>query len=471
MPEDRHPPMVNDDRVNGEPQREALGTSEAQLLNALKVARAGHWQYDIQGDRFTFNDQFYSIFGTTAQAVGGYTMTSAEYMKRFVHPDDAALVRQAIQKSIETTDPTYSDELGHRALFADGREGYILARWFSVKDARGRTIMTYGVNRDITDLKRNEQRVTESEGQFKSLVEQQVAGIVIVRYDGSLAYVNPRFAGMLGYETKEVIGQPLLSFIAERDRNTIMDRTRARFAGQSDKAPSAFAIRTRAGTLVDVLGQSTLATWQGHPALIGVVIDYSEHKQAERAMQQAIEALAGTVELRDPYTAGHQRRVSRLACAIAHKLGMPESQIAGLQLASAVHDIGKVLVPAEILAKPGKLTDIEYQMIQQHAEAGYDILKGVEFPWPVAQIILQHHERLDGSGYPRGLARDAILQEAKVLTVADVLDAMMTRRPYREGLGLEAALREIETGKGKLYDPAAVDACVSLFRQKAFSFE
>jgi PAS domain-containing protein len=105
MPEDRHPPMVNDDRVNGEPQREALGTSEAQLLNALKVARAGHWQYDIQGDRFTFNDQFYSIFGTTAQAVGGYTMTSAEYMKRFVHPDDAALVRQAIQKSIETTDP------------------------------------------------------------------------------------------------------------------------------------------------------------------------------------------------------------------------------------------------------------------------------------------------------------------------------------------------------------------------------
>ena len=398
-------------------------------------------------------------------------MTSAEYMKRFVHPDDAALVRQAIQRSIETTDPTYSDELAHRALFADGREGYILARWFSVKDARGRTIMTYGVNRDITDLKRYEQRATESEGQFKSLVEQQVAGIVVVRYDGSLAYVNPRFASMLGYETKEVIGQPLLSFIAERDRNTIKDRTRARFAGQSDKAPSAFAIRSRAGTLIDVLGQSTLATWQGHPALIGVVIDYSEHKQAERAMQQAIEALAATVELRDPYTAGHQRRVSRLACAIAHKLGMPESQIAGLELASAVHDIGKVLVPAEILAKPGELTDIEYQMIQQHAEAGYDILKGVEFPWPVAQFILQHHERLDGSGYPRGLARDAILQEAKVLAVADVIDAMMTRRPYREGLGLEAALREIETGKGKLYDPAAVGACVSLFRQDAFSFE
>jgi PAS domain S-box-containing protein len=461
----------SDDRVNDEPRRESLGTSDAQLLNALKVARAGHWQYDIPGDRFTFNDQFYSIFGTTAQAVGGYTMTSAEYMKRFVHPDDAALVRRAIKESIETTDPTYGAELAHRALFADGREGYILARWFSVKDARGRTIMTYGVNRDITDLKRYEQRATESEGQFKSLVEQQVAGIVILRYDGNVAYVNRRFAGMLGYAVNEVIGQPFLSFIADRDRDTILDRTRRRFAGQGDPTPSTCAVRRRDGTPLDVLAQSTLATWQGRPALIGVLIDYSEHKQAERAMQQAIEALAGTVELRDPYTAGHQRRVSRLACAIARELRMPESQIAGLRLVSAVHDIGKVLVPTEILSKPGKLTDIEYQMVQQHAEAGYNILKGVEFPWPVAQTVLQHHERLNGSGYPRGLGGEAILAEAKVLAVADVVDSMMARRPYHEKLGIDAALHEIEAGKGKLYDPAAVDACILLFRQKAFSFE
>ena len=140
-------------------------------------------------------------------------------------------------------------------------------------------------------------------------------------------------------------------------------------------------------------------------------------------MQQTIEALAGTVELRDPYTAGHQRRVSRLACAIARELRMPETQIDGLRLASAVHDIGKVLVPAEILSKPGKLTDIEYQMVQQHAEAGYNLLKGVEFPWPVAQTVLQHHERLNGSGYPRGLGGEAILAEAKVLAVADVVDS------------------------------------------------
>ena len=220
-----------------------------------------------------------------------------------------------------------------------------------------------------------------------------------------------------------------------------------------------------------MLAQSTLATWQGRPALIGVLIDYSEHKQAQRAMQQTIEALAGTVELRDPYTAGHQRRVSRLACAIARELRMPETQIDGLRLASAVHDIGKVLVPAEILSKPGKLTDIEYQMVQQHAEAGYNLLKGVEFPWPVAQTVLQHHERLNGSGYPRGLGGEAILAEAKVLAVADVVDSMTARRPYREKLGIDAALHEIEAGKGKLYDPAAVDACILLFRQKAFSFE
>jgi putative two-component system response regulator len=202
-----------------------------------------------------------------------------------------------------------------------------------------------------------------------------------------------------------------------------------------------------------------------------VLIDYSEHKQAQRAMQQTIEALAGTVELRDPYTAGHQRRVSRLACAIARELRMPETQIDGLRLASAVHDIGKVLVPAEILSKPGKLTDIEYQMVQQHAEAGYNLLKGVEFPWPVAQTVLQHHERLNGSGYPRGLGGEAVLAEAKVLAVADVVDSMMARRPYREKLGIDAALHEIEAGKGQLYDPATVDACILLFRQKAFRFE
>ncbi len=443
----------------------ALGASDAQLLNALKLARAGAWQYEVEPDRFTFNEQFYSIYHTSAQAIGGYTMRSAEYINRFVHPDDAALVRRVIERAIATDNPALSDELEHRALFGDGSVGYVLVRWFLIKDTSGRTTMTCGINRDITELRHVEQRAVETELQFKRLVEQQVAGIVILRQDGSLGYVNPRFAAMLGYSARDVTGQPMAAFLAERDNSRMTARIRALLTGEAQSAPNRFAIRTRSGDILDVLGQAATVTWDGKPALICVIIDHSEQRRIERAMQHTIEALGGMVELRDPYTAGHQRRVAKLACAIAEKLEMTESQIDGLRVASAVHDIGKIQVPSEILNKPGPLSAVEYQIVQQHAEAGFSILKGIEFPWPVAEVVLQHHERLEGSGYPRGLTGDAILPEAKVLAVADVVDSMTAHRPYREQRGLKAALEEIESQKGKLYDPAAVDTCVSLLRE------
>jgi PAS domain S-box-containing protein/putative nucleotidyltransferase with HDIG domain len=184
-------------------------------------------------------------------------------------------------------------------------------------------------------------------------------------------------------------------------------------------------------------------------------------------LEVTVEALASTVERRDPYTAGHQRQVSEIATAVARRMGLPESTIDGLRLASIIHDVGKVQVPAEILSRPGRLTPIEFALIKEHAQIGHDIVKDIDFPWPVANIVLQHHERLDGSGYPNGLKADEILIEAKILAVADVLDAMMSHRPYRAALGLDAALAEIEAGKGTLYDPAAVDASVSLFREGA----
>ena len=309
----------------------------------------------------------------------------------------------------------------------------------------------------------------EGEAQFRSLAEQQVAGIIIMREDGSLAYVNPRFANMLGYEPSDVIGRSIFDFVAEPHKKTVADRTRERLVGQQGVKPTDFAIHRRDGALVDVVGQTTLATWQGRPALIGVVIDDSERKRAD--------VLCGRRSKHSPAwwncatrIGRASRRVSKLAGAIARNVGMPESQIEGLVLASAIHDVGKIQVPTNILSKPGELTDLEFQLMQRHVQAGYDILKGVEFPWPVAQTVLQHHERIDGSGYPHGLKADAILLEAKILAVADVVNSIMSRRPYREGLGLEAALDEIERGRGKLYDPAVVEACTSLFRQKAFSF-
>src|SRR5512141_2465621 len=159
---------------------------------------------------------------------------------------------------------------------------------------------------------------------------------------------------------------------------------------------------------------------------------------------ESISAIAATVEMRDPYTAGHQRRVAKLASAIAREIGLPENQIEGLYLASVVHDVGKIRIPAEVLSNPGKLSNIEFSLIKLHPQAGYDILKEVDFPWPIAQFVLQHHERLDGSGYPQGLKGDAILLEARIISVADVIEAMASHRPYRPALGIDAALQESE---------------------------
>jgi PAS domain S-box-containing protein len=194
-------------------------------------------------------------------------------------------------------------------------------------------------------------------------------------------------------------------------------------------------------------------------------------KRWRASLVATVGAIANTVELRDPYTAGHQQRVARLAVAMARAMALPEHRIQGLYLAGIIHDVGKIDIPSDILNKPGKLSKLQYQLIQGHAEAGYNIVKGVDFPWPIAQMVLQHHERLDGSGYPQGIKGEAILPEARILAVADVVEAMMSHRPYRAALGIDDALAEIERGRGRLFDPEAVDACITLFRHKGFAFE
>jgi putative two-component system response regulator len=190
-----------------------------------------------------------------------------------------------------------------------------------------------------------------------------------------------------------------------------------------------------------------------------------------RTLGATIQVMASTVEARDPYTAGHQRRVADLACAIATEMGLSKDQTEGIRMAAVIHDIGKITVPAEILSKPGRLNDLEFNLIKMHPQAGYDILKRVEFPWPIAQIVFQHHERLDGSGYPQGLSGGDILLEAKILAVADVVEAMASHRPYRPARGIDQALEEISQNRGVLYDPEVVDACLKVFTEKGFEFE
>ncbi|MBZ0094845.1 MAG: HD domain-containing protein [Sulfuricella sp.] len=191
-------------------------------------------------------------------------------------------------------------------------------------------------------------------------------------------------------------------------------------------------------------------------------------EKLELSLDHAVTAIAATVEMRDPYTAGHQHRVALLAVAIAQEMGLDESRVEGLRMAGVVHDIGKIHVPAEILSNPGKLTEAEFEIIKTHPQAGWEILKGIDFPWPVADIVWQHHEKLDGSGYPRGLKGDELLLETRILTVADVVEAMASHRPYRPGFGVFPALQEISRQKGKFYDVEVVGACLRVFMERNY---
>jgi PAS domain S-box-containing protein/putative nucleotidyltransferase with HDIG domain len=333
---------------------EAIRTSEAQLSNALRIAHAGHWEYDVDSDTFTFNDNFYQIFRMNVEEVGGYKMSSAEYARRFCHPDDMHLVRKETEAAIKTPDPDYHRELEHRILYSNGEVGYIAVRFFVVKDSEGRTVKTCGVNQDITERKRTEESLRQNEARLR------------------------------------------------------------------------------------------------------------------QSMREAISSLSSAIEMRDPYTAGHQAQVTKLAVAIGREIGLAEESIEALQIASMVHDIGKLGIPAEILSKPTKLTQIENELVKTHVEIGFKILDKIEFPWPIAKIVHQHHERIDGSGYPMGVPNGDILLEARIMAVADVVEAMTSHRPYRPALGLEKALEEIATNAGRLYDKDVVNACIRLFCQKEF---
>jgi putative nucleotidyltransferase with HDIG domain len=241
-----------------------------------------------------------------------------------------------------------------------------------------------------------------------------------------------------------------------------------------------------------LLGVINLYVEAGHPfsqkeeELLGAISDILAHMSTRKIAEEKLEntvnqlrqnlgaiiqAMSATVEYRDPYTAGHQRRVADLARAIADEMGLPREKVEGIRMAGNIHDVGKIAVPSEILSKPGQLNPLEYEMVKTHSQVGYDILKNIDFPWPIAEIVRQHHERLDGSGYPSGLAGNEILLEARVLAVADVVEAMASHRPYRPSRGLDIALDEITSKKGILYDPEVVEACQKLFLEKGFKFK
>lgn len=319
----------------------------------------------------------------------------------------------------------------------------------------------------------------ESEARFRGLVEQSIAGTYIIQ-DGKLAYVNPRYAEILGYDSAdEMINRDPLSIVAEVDRDTVAEHMRQRIEGSVPSATYTYTALRKDSSVVRVGVHTTRATHLGRPAIIGLLQDISEKERAEQQIRQYIAELEGAFmstvevattlsEMRDPYTVGHERRVAELAVAIGAELGFDARRQEGLRVAGYLHDVGKIAIPAEILSKPTKLSALEYQMIQGHPQSSYDVLKGVKFPWPVAEIARQHHERMDGSGYPQGLKGEAILLEARIMAVADVVEAMSSHRPYRPGFGIDKALAEIERGRRTVYDADAASACLRLFREEGY---
>ena len=394
-----------------------------------------------------------------------------------MNAEDRPRLLEAIREAVQTGEP---QEAEFRARMKDGEERWFRVRGQRTADATAEHPRLAGTFEDIHARKQAELEVLESEHRFRALIEQSISGIYVIQ-DGRFAYVNPRFAEILGYgHPDEIVGREVASVVDEHDRATVVENLRRRFTGEATSIAYTLTALRKDGSPVELGVHGSIARYKGAPAVIGLAQDVTDKERAQReirgyiarlesAVQSTIEVVSTIGELRDPYTHGHERRVGEVAAAIAAEMGLDPSHVEGIRVAGYLHDVGKIAVPAEILAKPSRLSKAEFELVKQHAQQSYDILKGVDFPWPVADAAWQHHERLDGSGYPQGLKDGSIILEARVLGVADVVEAMASHRPYRPGIGIEAALAEIEKNRGRLYDPDVADACLRLFREKGYS--
>lgn len=334
---------------------------------------------------------------------------------------------------------------------------------------------------DITDRKRTEEALKDSEHKYRLVVENAGESILIAQ-DGMLKYANPITSDILGYSIEELISKPFIEFIHPDDRQKMRAAHIGRMKGEEPQPVRQFKVICKDGSVRWADSSAVPIEWMEKPATLNFMTDITKRKKAEEELDKSfarlrdtleatVRAIAVTVETRDPYTAGHQRRVADLSRAIAKEMGLTADQIEGVHMAGLIHDLGKIAVPTEILSKPARLTELEFELIKTHALAGHEILKDIGFPWPIARMILEHHERMDGSGYPGGLAGDCLLLESRILSVADVVESMASHRPYRPAIGFESALHEIEKNRGILYDDAVVDACLRLIREKRFHFQ
>ena len=320
------------------------------------------------------------------------------------------------------------------------------------------------------------------EAKYQAMLESVDSHITLVDRNSMILWANEKAREIFG---RDIVGKSCCEALYGNkqlcgDESSCM--TRQAFKKGNTVKRHSMKMKTRNGSDRYFEGTARVVSWDNNGApsvVVKIYKDITDRRLAEKELKDSmkmlrknlagtIQAIARTVETRDAYTAGHQRRATEVARAIAFEMGLSKQVIDGIRMAGVIHDLGKISVPAEILSKPGKLSDSEFSLIKQHPQAGYEILKGIDFKWPVADIVLQHHERLDGSGYPYNLQKDDILPEARILGVADVIEAMASHRPYRPALGIDDAFEEITMNSGTLYDPDVVDASINLFTTKGY---
>jgi PAS domain S-box-containing protein len=365
----------------------------------------------------------------------------------------------------------------------DGSKMWLRTSKTPLHDRTGHVIGILGTYEDITEQKRAEEKLLQSEAKYRSLVENAQEGIYQSTREGRHVTLNPAFAHMLGYDSPEEV-MATITNIAKQLYVYPQDREKLLVLVEENGSVTDFETEfyRKDGSRIWVsINMHAVRDDQGCILYYqGIDQDITERKKIEAERQENIErlrkslgatinAMAVTVETRDPYTAGHQRRVADLAHAIAVEMNLKSEQIDGVRMASMIHDIGKISIPSEILTKPTQLTNLEFNLIKTHPISGYNILKDIELPWPIARIVLEHHERIDGSGYPNGLKGEQILLASRIIAIADVVEAISSHRPYRAAHGIDAGLDEITKNRGILYDPDLVDACLRLFREKNYN--
>lgn len=451
---------------------EALAASEERYRVIVETANEAIWLLDENMIISYVNPKMAQMLGYAPEQIVGespLTFMDAEWQKSSL-------------EYLEQRRKGVSDRHEGRLQRKDGTRIDILVSATPLLDTSGRYKGQVSIYLDITERKRAEEAIQESENRFRTVFENSPTGISIAR-DGITLLVNQACLRLFGYDAvSELEGTSWLDRIAPHCRDEMAERSGLMGQGKHISSGLETAGLKKDGSLLPLYAEVADIEFPEGKAQAVFFTDITQVKEAEEetkrnleklasALEKTIHVAASVIEKKDPYTAGHQRRAADLAFAIATEMGLPEPHAYGIKLAGIVHDIGKIAAPGEILTAPRHLTSAEFGLIRTHPEVGYDILRGLDLPWPIAKMVLQHHELVDGSGYPAGLRGEDILLEARILTVADVVEAMSSYRPYRPARGIDKALCHIEQNKGTLYDPDVVDACLRLFTEKGFKLE